>query len=109
MGKVARSGIVQNLIELLKARQEDDEIVLQIVYVFYKLVYHEATRGLVLGQTMAVSYLIDLMHDKNAEIRKVGSTEGCLRAKAMGDQFRLAKPLNTALHCSKFEFSFYLH
>ena len=69
--QVARSGIVQNLIELLKAKQEDDEIVLQIVFVFYKLVYHEATRGLVLGQTTAVSYLIDLMHDKNVEIRKV--------------------------------------
>eukprot|EP00039_Didymoeca_costata_P013737 m.213474 g.213474 ORF g.213474 m.213474 type:complete len:782 (-) comp15860_c5_seq11:1677-4022(-) len=69
--QVARSGIVQNLIEVLKAKQEDDEIVLQIVYVFYKLVYHEATRGLILGQTGAVSYLIDLMHDKNTEIRKV--------------------------------------
>lgn len=32
---VARSGIVQNLVELLQARQEDDEIVLQVVYVLY--------------------------------------------------------------------------
>ena len=39
-----------SLAPLFQAKQEDDEIVLQIVYVFYKLVYFEATRGLVLGQ-----------------------------------------------------------
>lgn len=41
------------------------------MYVFYRLVYHETTREIVLGQTQAVSYLIDLMHDKNDEIRKM--------------------------------------
>lgn len=65
------SGIIQSLIELLNAKQEDDEIVCQIVYVFYQMVFHEATREVIIKQTQAPAYLIDLMHDKNAEIRKV--------------------------------------
>ncbi|KAA8587558.1 hypothetical protein FQN60_016420 [Etheostoma spectabile] len=61
---LAKSGIIPALIELLNAQQEDDEFVCQIVYVFYQMVFHQATRD-------APAYLIDLMHDKNAEIRKV--------------------------------------
>ncbi|XP_072014617.1 kinesin-associated protein 3-like [Amphiura filiformis] len=68
---LAKSGIIQCLIELLNAKQEDDEIVCQIVYVFYQMVFHEATREVIIKQTQAPAYLIDLMHDKNAEIRKV--------------------------------------
>uniref|UniRef100_A0A8C9FT32 Kinesin associated protein 3 n=1 Tax=Pavo cristatus TaxID=9049 RepID=A0A8C9FT32_PAVCR len=61
---LAKSGIIPALIELLNAQQEDDEFVCQIIYVFYQMVFHQATRD-------APAYLIDLMHDKNAEIRKV--------------------------------------
>ncbi|XP_070538501.1 kinesin-associated protein 3-like isoform X1 [Ptychodera flava] len=68
---LAESGIIQNLIELLNAKQEDDEIVCQIVYVFYQMVFHQATREVIVKKTQAPAYLIDLMHDKNAEIRKV--------------------------------------
>lgn len=70
---VARSGIVQSMVDLLKAKQEDDEIVLQIVYVWNKLLFHEATREIVLAQSTAVLYLLDLMHDKNDAIRRVVS------------------------------------
>ncbi|XP_071948132.1 kinesin-associated protein 3-like [Antedon mediterranea] len=68
---LAKSGIIQCLIELLNAKQEDDEIVCQIVYVFYQMVFHEATREVIIRKTQAPDYLIDLMHDKNVEIRKV--------------------------------------
>lgn len=34
---LADSGIIQSLIELLNAKQEDDEIVCQIIYVFYQV------------------------------------------------------------------------
>uniref|UniRef100_A0A3Q1EQ89 Kinesin-associated protein 3b n=1 Tax=Acanthochromis polyacanthus TaxID=80966 RepID=A0A3Q1EQ89_9TELE len=51
-------------------QQEDDEFVCQIVYVFYQMVFHQATRDVIIKDT-APAYLIDLMHDKNAEIRKV--------------------------------------
>ncbi|XP_045200399.1 kinesin-associated protein 3-like [Mercenaria mercenaria] len=68
---LAESGIIQCLIELLNAKQEDDEMVCQIVYVFYQMIFHESTREVIIKETQAPAYLIDLMHDKNAEIRKV--------------------------------------
>ncbi|XP_028823720.1 kinesin-associated protein 3a [Denticeps clupeoides] len=68
---LAKSGIIQALIDLLNAQQEDDEFVCQIVYVFYQMVFHQATRDVIVKETQAPAYLIDLMHDKNAEIRKV--------------------------------------
>lgn len=42
---------------------------LKIVYVLHKLVFHEATRAIVLAQTLPVSYLLDLMFDKNKAIQ----------------------------------------
>ncbi|KAK1796476.1 hypothetical protein P4O66_008915, partial [Electrophorus voltai] len=68
---LAKSGIIPALIELLNAQQEDDEFVCQIVYVFYQMVFHQATRDVIIKETQAPAYLVDLMHDKNAEIRKV--------------------------------------
>ena len=68
---VAEEGLVNVMIGLLKAKQEDDEIVLQIVYVFQKLVFLEATRHAIVEQRQAISYLVDLMHDKNPTIRSV--------------------------------------
>ncbi|XP_066913808.1 kinesin-associated protein 3-like [Clytia hemisphaerica] len=68
---LAESGIIHDLIELLKEKQVDDELVLQIVYVFYQMVFHQATRNVIVKETQAPAYLIDLMHDKNEEVRKV--------------------------------------
>lgn len=59
---------------LTTAKQEDDEVVLQIVYVFYQLTRHETTRPEVISTTEVPAYLIDLMHDKNTEIRRVCDT-----------------------------------
>ncbi|CAI2734526.1 unnamed protein product [Schistosoma spindalis] len=68
---VIEAGIVHNLISLLNVKQEDDEIVFQIVYTFFQLTFHEPTRNLLVKATQAVAYLVDLMHDKNADIRKL--------------------------------------
>ncbi|CAF1046604.1 unnamed protein product [Adineta ricciae] len=68
---LAKSGIIQILIELLHAQQEDDEIVLQICYVFYQLCFHKSTRHVIIKKTDAPAYLIDLMQDKNKEVRRV--------------------------------------
>ncbi|KAL1022826.1 hypothetical protein UPYG_G00032860 [Umbra pygmaea] len=68
---MARSGIIPALIHLLNAQQEDDEFVCQIVYVFYQMVFHQATRDVIIKDTQVPAYLIDLMHDKNTEICKV--------------------------------------
>lgn len=68
---LCKASIVLSLIELLKARQEDDEMVLQIIFVFQQIMRHESTRSYMIQSTESPAYLIDLMHDKNAEIRKV--------------------------------------
>ncbi|XP_039632290.1 kinesin-associated protein 3-like [Polypterus senegalus] len=68
---LAKSGIIPALIELLNAQQEDDEFVCQIVYVFYQMVFHQETRDVIIQETQVPAYLIDLMHDKNSEVRKV--------------------------------------
>ena len=56
---------------IVAAKQEDDEIVLQIVYVFYQMMFHDGLRQKLLADTQVPAYLIDLMHDKNAQIRKM--------------------------------------
>lgn len=68
---LCKSEIVLMLIELLKAKQEDDEMVLQIVFVFQQILRSQSTRDYVIKETQAPAYLIDLMHDTNSEIRKV--------------------------------------
>lgn len=68
---LCKADIILSLIELLKAKQEDDEMVLQIIFVFQQILRHESTRNYMIQSTESAAYLIDLMHDKNAEIRKV--------------------------------------
>ncbi|CAI8055976.1 Kinesin-associated protein 3 [Geodia barretti] len=62
------AGLPQLLITCLKERQEEDELVLQIVYVFYYLVLHQATRQTVLSTSQAPEYLLELMSDKNKAV-----------------------------------------
>nr|NP_001096951.3 kinesin associated protein 3, isoform M [Drosophila melanogaster]ABW09391.3 kinesin associated protein 3, isoform M [Drosophila melanogaster] len=78
-----RAKVVISLIELLKAKQEDDEIVLQIIFVFQQILRHESTREYMIKETESAAYLIDLMHDKNEEIRKV--CDYCLDIIAISD------------------------
>lgn len=88
---LSKSGIIEILIEMLNgnsiysntlitlellnslnaAKQEDDEIVLQIAYVFYQMIFHQSTREIIIKKTQAPAYLIDLMNDKNPEVRRV--------------------------------------
>lgn len=59
--------------ELLAEKQEDDEIVLQLLYTFHCLVIHEETREIILEDSRLTSYIMDLMRDKNPAIRKQAS------------------------------------
>ncbi|XP_024944929.1 kinesin-associated protein 3 isoform X2 [Cephus cinctus] len=81
---MCKADILLSLIELLKAKQEDDEMVLQIIYVFYQIAKHDSTRDYLIRETEAPGYLIDLMHDKNPAIRKV--CDACLDVIAMCDK-----------------------
>jgi len=68
---LAEAGLLPVLVDLLNAKQEDDEMVLQIIYIFHRLTAHPATRELVIRDAHAPAYLVDLLHDKNAPIRRV--------------------------------------
>ena len=60
-----------SLFTFFSAKQEDDEMVLRIVYIFYQMIFHESMWDVVKKQTQAPAYLIDLMQDKNQEIKKI--------------------------------------
>lgn len=36
---------------IIAAKQEDDEVVCQIIYVFYQMIFHEATREIIIKET----------------------------------------------------------
>jgi hypothetical protein len=82
---VAKTTIIQSLLELMMAKEEDDEIILQITYCVFNLLKHESTQSILISKTRIsfpltppeiVSYLIDLLYDRNAEIRKL--CDACL-------------------------------
>lgn len=81
---LCKAEVISSLIELLKAKQEDDEMVLQIVHVFQQVLRNESTRNYIIKESESPAYLIDLMQDKNSEIRKV--CDYCLDIIAMTDQ-----------------------
>ncbi|KAJ8920653.1 hypothetical protein NQ315_004792 [Exocentrus adspersus] len=86
--------ILNLLIDLLKTYQEDDEIVLQIVYVFFVSLSHEANIDYIVTDTEAPAYLIDLLQDNNKSIRKICNT--CLNIiadhnKTWADRIRIEK------------------
>lgn len=80
---MCKSEIVLALIELLKAKQEDDELVLQIIFMFQQVLKNEITRNYIIKETETPAYLIDLMHDKNQEVRKV--CDQCLDIISLAD------------------------
>lgn len=48
---LCRAEVITSLIELLKAKQEDDEMVLQIVFVFQQILRNERTRDYMIKET----------------------------------------------------------
>jgi hypothetical protein len=71
---LCESNVMSALIELLKTHQEDDEIVLQIIYVFFATISHGANIDYLAEKTEAPAYLIDLLQDNNKSIRKLCNT-----------------------------------
>ncbi|UYV83315.1 KIFAP3 [Cordylochernes scorpioides] len=64
-------GIVNSILDLLNAKQEDDDMVLQIVYLIQQLLRHPKICKRLITDTHIPAYLLDLVHDKNSEIRKI--------------------------------------
>ena len=67
--KIASSYLIGQLHSLLGAKQEDDEIVQQILYTYLKMLMFKVTRDIVLHQTQIVSIVLELLNDKNPNIR----------------------------------------
>ncbi|XP_059048860.1 kinesin-associated protein 3 isoform X1 [Achroia grisella] len=71
-----RAGAGRALVALLRQRQADDDHVLHTVYAFRQMLSHPRAADYLLTRTEAPAYLIDLMQDKNVEIRKM--CDSCL-------------------------------
>lgn len=54
---LANQGLIPLLIELLKNKQEDDELVCQIANVLNRLITHEKTRDQVVNESQAAAYM----------------------------------------------------
>mmetsp|Transcript_31985 Transcript_31985/g.38691 ORF Transcript_31985/g.38691 Transcript_31985/m.38691 type:complete len:802 (+) Transcript_31985:194-2599(+) len=67
---IVDAGLVERLFQLMSDKKEDDEMVLQITFTFHRLLLFEPTREALLRHTKVVFYLVDLLQDKNKEVRK---------------------------------------
>ncbi|CAH0603200.1 unnamed protein product [Chrysodeixis includens] len=75
-GGLLRAGAAHALVALLRLRQADDDHVLHTVFAFRQLLSHPRAAEYLVSRTEAPAYLIDLMQDKNSEIRKM--CDNCL-------------------------------
>ena len=66
---IAQSYLIKLLQDLLGSKQEDDEMVQQILNTFFKFLFFAPTRDMVLHQTQMVSIVLELLSDKNPNIR----------------------------------------
>lgn len=63
--------IVKQLNTLLEEKQEDDEMVMQIMFAFNKLLLSKSTRENIIRETKVVNYLMELLQDQNPRIKKM--------------------------------------
>lgn len=68
---VSESNLVKMICELFVEKQDDDEIALQILYTFFKFVTFKSTRESLLKQKQIIHSLVNLLQDKNVQIRKM--------------------------------------
>ena len=52
-------------------KQEDDEFVLQILYIFYKLMSYNLGTEFLLSQLRTINFCIDLIEDTNKKITEL--------------------------------------
>lgn len=66
--------VIKLMHALLSEKQEDDEMVMQIMYGFHKMLHFRHSRSILLDQTETVSYLLELMQDKNPRIKSLADS-----------------------------------
>mmetsp|Transcript_22516 Transcript_22516/g.76554 ORF Transcript_22516/g.76554 Transcript_22516/m.76554 type:complete len:799 (+) Transcript_22516:38-2434(+) len=67
---VVDSGLCEKMYHLMSEKKEDDEFVLQISFTFHRFMLYDPTRDALLRETKVVYYLVDLLQDKNKQVRK---------------------------------------
>lgn len=68
---ISKTNLVKAICDLFDDKQRDDEIALQILYVFYKFLSFESTRAIMMRQRHIIDALASLLRDKNEPIRKM--------------------------------------
>ncbi|KAJ3186592.1 hypothetical protein HDU85_007412 [Gaertneriomyces sp. JEL0708] len=68
---ILKTTILQKLLDMMIAKEEDDEIILQIIFCTYQFLLLGDVRDVLINKTQVVSYLIDLLYDRNVEIRRM--------------------------------------
>ena len=71
---IVQAGLVERIYNTMSEKKEDDEFVLQIAYAFQRMLCCVPTRDALLSSTQVVFYLVDLLQDKNKEVRKTADT-----------------------------------
>ncbi|CAJ0942680.1 unnamed protein product, partial [Mesorhabditis belari] len=67
--------LLDTFLKLLHVMQEDDEFVVQLLYLFLQLIRHKELSDRLMGSNSILGdYVIDLMHDKNESIREMCET-----------------------------------
>ena len=69
--RLSQSRVLSALYSIITEKQDDDEIVLQILYAFFHLLQANEPRFALLQQTQLVVYLLDLLLDKNEAVRRM--------------------------------------
>ncbi|KAG2373968.1 hypothetical protein C9374_011633 [Naegleria lovaniensis] len=71
---IAKSPIILTLCNIFIEKQEDDEIVLQTMYAFYKMLLFNATREGLMSQHHIIKVIIELYQDDNEKIASTSET-----------------------------------
>lgn len=71
---IANTPIVKLLDSLLSEKQEDDEIVMQIIHTYHKMLHFVPTRKLILQETRVINYLLELLQDNNPRIKQLADS-----------------------------------
>ena len=59
------NGLIYILTLIFSEKQEDDEIVIHIIYLIYTLLFHPMTRKTIISESRLLAYLSELLNDKN--------------------------------------------
>lgn len=70
---IVQARLIPMLMDLITAKKQDDEFVLQITFLFLKLLAYPETAAELVQHTQAVSYLVDLCFDVNKEVRNTAT------------------------------------